>query len=261
MNTYEVRKIISENYLTGEGIEIGAGMSPHPDIPGAIHHSFDIRTAQELAVLYDKPVEDIPATNPMEDIQKMFPNGADYLIAHHVLEHLSNPIKELITWFSYVKEGGYLVLSIPHVDISPDKGRPPVSIEHLFLDYTLNRNDASFESREHIYPFLMAWIDLGSNAGLDKLQVAERAHYHASLDKNDIHWHVFTGKIFKDFLILTSIISGRKLSILEFVCPENETADNILCTCQLDKDNLLPEEIENVESIIQNIKNKINEIK
>lgn len=257
MNTYELRVQIAKPYIIGDGIEIGAGSNPHPSLPGTTYHVFDKRTTEEVSKYCGVSINNIPRVRPMEDIPKIFPHGANYLIANHVIEHLSNPIKDLIEWFSYVKEGGYLILSVPYVNNCPDKGRPVASIEHLFLDYALNRSDASFDSREHAYSFLMAWIDVGMNTGKDKFEVAAIAHQQAALEKNDIHWHTFTGKTFKELILLTSLLSKRSIKILEFFCPENSEATDILCTCQLDIYTPENEEIITIYEMVNNIKKSI----
>lgn len=261
MDTYALRVRIAKPYLVGDGIEIGAGSNPHPGLPGTTYHVFDKRTREEVSKYCGVPIDNIPQVRPMEDIPKVFPNGANYLIANHVIEHLSNPIKDLIEWFSYVKEGGYLILSVPYVSNCPDKGRPVASIEHLFLDYALNRNDASFDSREHAYSFLMAWIDVGMNVGKDKFEVATIAHQQASLEKNDIHWHTFTGESFKELILLTALLSKRGLRILEFFCPENSEATDILCTCQLDRNIPTSLEIVKIQNKVRLIVENINKVK
>jgi len=234
MNTYDFRKQLSEQYLSGKGIEIGAGSNPNPCVPGATSYVFDKRTTEEVARYCGVPVGSVLPTHPMEDIPGMFPTGADYLIAHHVIEHLSNPLENVVKWVSYVKQDGYLFISVPHVDHCPDKGRPAVSIEHLFLDYALERGDGSFDSREHAYSFIMSWIDLGMTAGKNKFEVAELAHQQASLEKNDIHWHAFTEDIFRKFVALVSIVSKRRVEILKLVSPENSESLDIMCICKLD---------------------------
>jgi len=223
MTTYEDRLNISIPYLYGDGIEIGAGANPNPLIAGVRIYYFDKRTKRELSEYCNVPIDAVSDVLPMSEIKNLFPNGANFLIANHVIEHLSNPIKYLVEWISYVKKNGYLVLSVPHVDFCPDKGRPVVSLEHLMLDYILERDDAGFESREHTYSFIMSWIDRGMTENKDKFQIAKLAHEQAALDENDIHWHSFNDIRFITLVRVASIICGRKINIVDFASPDTFT--------------------------------------
>ena len=89
----------------------------------------------------------------MEEIPQRFPKGADFLIAHQVLEHTPEP-----NW-NYVAMGiprsarRVMILSVPHPRYCVnEKARIVPPTRHLIVDYAFNRDGNEFESREH-HPF------------------------------------------------------------------------------------------------------------
>jgi len=59
----------------------------------------------------------------------------DFVISSHTLEHIANPIKALEEWLRVIKDGGYLLVIIPHRDGTFDHKRPIPSLDHLINDY------------------------------------------------------------------------------------------------------------------------------
>ena len=99
----------SRDYLKGEGIEIGAGPNPQPVPEGVRVSYFDIRDEAELSAYIGLDVQH--ASLPMSQARQTFPEGADFLIAHHVLEHSADPIGTLRQWMGLVKPGGVICYS------------------------------------------------------------------------------------------------------------------------------------------------------
>lgn len=200
-----IRYKLSKEFLKGRGLEIGAGAYPQQIPEGVFCEYFDKKNENE---------RDIKKTYSLKAFRERFPHGADFLIAHNVLEHTSNPIKTLIEWNDYVKPGGNVVISVPHVNYCPDKGRLIPSFEHILLDYLLDRDDNSFESREHIYSFIMGWIDEGFAKDKDKFYIAQKAHECAKAKENDLHWHAFDEDLFEK-VVKASALFGNKNIIIE----------------------------------------------
>lgn len=59
----------------------------------------------------------------------------DFLLSSHVLEHLANPLRGLNEWKRVVREGGLLVIAIPHKDGTFDHLRPVTTIDHMVEDF------------------------------------------------------------------------------------------------------------------------------
>ena len=54
----------------------------------------------------------------------------DCVFSSHTLEHLENPEKNLKEWWRVIKQGGYLVLYLPHKDLYPNIGQPGSNPDH-----------------------------------------------------------------------------------------------------------------------------------
>lgn len=58
----------------------------------------------------------------------------DVIVSSHTLEHLADPLRALREWLRVCKQGGHLVLVLPHRDGSFDRNRPLTALEHLLDD-------------------------------------------------------------------------------------------------------------------------------
>ena len=155
----EIRLAISSPFLRAGsvGIEIGAGAFPSllPDGVGCAR--FDKRDHAGLEQYFaGAPIP--AASRSIDDIASVFPQGSDFLVAHNVLEHTADPIGTLLAWLAYVREGGVLILSLPHRNFCPgDMLRPVATFEHVLIDYALQRDATSLESREHFIAGCVGW--------------------------------------------------------------------------------------------------------
>jgi SAM-dependent methyltransferase len=216
----------SAPFLAGRGLEIGAGMTPQPLPPGALGELFELRSAAEVARMEAasraaavRP-EDVPRFRSLDDIAECFPAGADFLIAHNVLEHCAEPIGTLHQWISYLRTGGVLVLSVPDLEHCADASRVVPDLEHLLLDHVLHRDGDSFESREHAYSCAAGWVNTWEDwLPLDKLAVAARMHAMAKMPALDVHWHAFTPLLFDELLQAASALGSAPLHLLAWSDP------------------------------------------
>ena len=208
-STYDIRYRMAESFLSGRGIEIGAGVNPQRLPKGATCEYFDKRNDGELLEYFGENSK--IKTYPLTQFSYHFPDLADFLIAHNVLEHCSNPINTLIEWHNFIKHSGTVVLSVPYHECCPDKGRNVSPFDHILLDYLLERNDDSFESREHIYSNIMGWIDDGGFKDKSKFEVAQSAHQCAKAKENDLHWHVFSEDGLKMAIQFSALMNGKNI--------------------------------------------------
>src|SRR5437763_1929844 len=105
----ETRQALSNEYLSGFGIEIGAGLCPTAGdkISGIIF--IDKRSPDELAALFGRSPDYEILT--AAQARGKFPHGVDFVAAHHVIEHCDNPIRVLVEeWLPLLREGGVLYL-------------------------------------------------------------------------------------------------------------------------------------------------------
>lgn len=238
MDTSEHRFVISAPFLRGHGLEIGPGASPQRLPAGVVCEYFDKRTESELAELFGIDRSGLNGVLPIDKIGERFPEGADFLIAHHVLEHCSNPIRTLLEWQSYLKNGGILVVSVPDAKRCPDSGRLVPPIEHLVEDYILDRDDDSYESREHIYSFVMGWIDDGFAKDRDKFEIARITRECAKAKKNDLHWHAFNSDLLIRTIAASARVSGNQIVVKAFASPDLDhcqTELDVICVCKVSR--------------------------
>ena len=208
----DARRRIAEPFLSGVGIELGAGLYPHILPDGAKAELFELRDPGEVAALFRTDESAVPDFRALEAIRERFPDGADFLIAHNVLEHCADPISTLLEWAGYVRDEGILVLSVPCADYCPDKGRLIPGIDHVLLDFLLARGADAFESREHAYSCTMGWMNTWEDwLPLDKVEVAQRAHEKAHMRDLEVHWHAFDPELFDHVVQVAARFSDRPL--------------------------------------------------
>ena len=96
--TTKTKRLLSEfeaSILKGKGIDIGCG--PDPVRPDAL--AFDW------------------AQGDASDIRKYIQGEFDYVYSSHCLEHMAEPRKVILDWWSLVRPGGYLFLVVPDEDL------------------------------------------------------------------------------------------------------------------------------------------------
>lgn len=224
IDLYERRANASSPFLRGSGIEIGAGTSPQRLPPGAEALYFDSRNVEELNKHFGAPIHyDV---HSLASFETHFQSGADFLIAHHVLEHAPDPIGTLRTWHKLVKHGGTFVLSVPYLALCPDKDRLLPDLEHLVLDHLLGRNGDSFESREHVLSFLCSWVDDAHGlAELSKSQCCRRILSESKRSGHDFHWHAFDHQLFRDVLYAAALLDDCVPTLFYSTEPNEDVLD------------------------------------
>lgn len=98
-----IRESFFENYLYGNGLDIGFG----GDLVVANARGWDFEHG------------DAQYLNGLEDEQ------FDFVYSSHTLEHMPNPGIALRNWYRVLKKGGYLIIYIPHRDLYEKKNTLP----------------------------------------------------------------------------------------------------------------------------------------
>lgn len=231
INLYEQRRLKTQDHIKGRGLEIGAGASPQKLPAGSEALYFDKRTRAELSKHFGESIG--YEVRPFDDISQDFPDGADFLIAHHVLEHTPDPIGTLREWHRLVRPGGTFAISVPYFALCPDRDRLIPNFEHLLLDHLLDRDGDSFESREHVLSFLCSWVD--DSPGLAKLTKSEccrRIVGETKRSGHDFHWHAFDHELFRDIVFAAALLDDCMPDFYESTTQDEQVLD-ILCVYQL----------------------------
>ena len=186
-------------HLEGDGIEFGAGPRPLEIPPYCRVRYADRFTAAEFtkqssaAIGSHSRYVDIDLVDRIEDMASQCTRSIDFVIASHVIEHLSNPIKMFKTAYDRLRAKGKLVLVIPDMERTFDAGRAVTSLDHLLLDY-------NSPSRERDIDHYLEYEASVLRTAPDDQRIAAEKRW---LNLDDIHLHTFT---FQSFTILSSWI-------------------------------------------------------
>ncbi len=149
---------IASVLLSGKGVEIGALHNKFYVPQNCAMSYFDVDTASNLMMKFPELKDIATITEPdyIGDVEKdslieITKTKFDFIIANHVIEHISNPIKFVKNIWDALNDDGCFVLSAPDKDFTFDKPRNLTTFEHLKTDYD---NDISFVDDEHYIDFL-----------------------------------------------------------------------------------------------------------
>lgn len=139
--------------LRGRGLEIGALMNPTP-LPHATEVLFsDILTGEQIDRLYPGSTHpDIISDS--EQFPTVDSQAFDFVIANHVLEHVTSPIRALSEWHRILKPGGLLLMALPDKRFTFDRRRQRTTLDHLVEDF---RSDAPPHDLNRVH--LLEWAE------------------------------------------------------------------------------------------------------
>lgn len=94
----------TNRYFSGNGLDIGGG----PDPLGLYVELFPRMNGVRV---WDKEDGDAQTLEGIED------SSFDFVHSSHCLEHLDDPSEGIANWFRAVKEGGFLIVTVPDEDM------------------------------------------------------------------------------------------------------------------------------------------------
>jgi ADP-heptose:LPS heptosyltransferase/predicted SAM-dependent methyltransferase len=121
----ESKKIVWEAapYLRGKGLDLGAGMFK------IIPHAISVDSGDHAALFGHHFVAELKLNCEKLDI--IASQSMDYVFSSHLLEHIEDHKAALKEWWRVIKQGGKLVLYLPHADFYPRMGQPGANPTHL----------------------------------------------------------------------------------------------------------------------------------
>ncbi|MGB7443888.1 MAG: methyltransferase domain-containing protein [Coleofasciculaceae cyanobacterium] len=190
-----IRRQVAGQYLSGEGIEIGALHAPL-QVPGNAKVSYIDRMSvaslrKQYKELKDYNLVEIDIIDDGETIASIADNSRDFVIANHMIEHCQNPIATIENWLRVLKVGGILYLAIPDKRYTFDSDRPVTSLEHLIRDYKESPDWSKYSHFEE-------WTKLVNK--VPEEQVVASVKHLMEIDYS-IHFHVWTQVEFLEFLL------------------------------------------------------------
>lgn len=128
------RASLAKKYLRGHGVEIGALNVPWPNPMGARITYVDEYSLGELQQQYPE-ARGIVKCFKDPRLLMIGAGSLDFIVSSHVFEHLRNPLFSLATWMTCLRPGGVVVMAIPEMTRTFDKGREETPFAHLEEDY------------------------------------------------------------------------------------------------------------------------------
>lgn len=190
-----LRRRLADQFLHGEGIEIGALHNPLPTSARVQYvdrlSRVDLRSQYpELAAF---PLVDPDIVDDGEKLTKIADGSLDFIIANHFIEHCEDPIGTLKTFATKLRPGGALYLAVPDKRYNFDRVRPSTTFDHLMADHA----DGGAASRwDHYAEFAR----LGSRSGAMPEAQAEARAQKLMSERYSIHFHAWTFEEFCEVL-------------------------------------------------------------
>ena len=183
-----LRDFLTEQYLTGDGMELGALHNPVKVAENAHVTYLDTRSREELVAYYPETAVHCPVNVDLiadgHTLEGILDGTQDFFAANQVLEHLENPLLAVENMLRVLKPGGVLFLSLPDKRYTFDVNRPVTTFDHLLDDFT----NGPESSRERHY---REWIGLVEKVD-DPEQTELRLDLMMNVLKYPIHFHVWT---------------------------------------------------------------------
>jgi SAM-dependent methyltransferase len=180
------RARIAKQYLSGEGIEIGALHNPLPLPRAARVRYVDRLPVSELRRHYpeleQEPLVEVEILDDGERLATISDSSLDFVVANHFLEHTQDPVGTLLNAFRVLRPGGVLYLAVPDKRHTFDSDRPVTPFEHLLRDF----DEGPHVSRQDHFE---EWVRL-----VDRVPEEDVPRRVEQLMEQDysIHYHVWT---------------------------------------------------------------------
>jgi SAM-dependent methyltransferase len=192
-----LRTELSYRYLRGSGIEIGALQNPLT-LRQDTHIRYADRLTVEEARSHYPELDRLALVTPaiVCDATALTPVAArsiDFVIANHVLQHLTDPLSAIQEWLRVVRPGGYAYVAVPDHANPLDRLRPITQPDHLIADFEKRGQQQDFD-REHYREWVASTRPALSNE--------QRAEAEAELVSKQyaIHFHTFSRDTFAELM-------------------------------------------------------------
>ena len=212
-----VRRRLADQYLHGEGIEIGALHNP-------LRTSARVRYVDRLSradlrrhypELAAFPVVDPDIVDDGERLTRIADGSLDFIIANHFIEHCEDPIGTLKTFVRKLRAGGTIYMAVPDKLQTFDRLRPSTTLDHLIADHL----DGGASSRWHHYVEFAQCTAAGRLLPMDEALIIATAQMR---DRYSIHFHVWTRLEFRQFLESADELHFPELVLRESVANGDE---------------------------------------
>jgi len=194
--------------LSGTGLDIGALHRPMVKHSGMKVVYVDRLPAAELKKhspeLSEFPLVEADIISDAQYLPGIDSGKYDFVIASHLIEHMSCTLGALEAWFRVLKVGGLLYLVVPDKRYIFDKKRSLTTFEHILKDFQM----LEAERHEADWQHCLEYAELVDDC--EGAEIEEHAKYLRDSGYS-YHPHTFIPESFHEVLIY----------FIEHVCPGN----------------------------------------
>jgi SAM-dependent methyltransferase len=210
-------------YVSGSGLEMGPGHQPFPlRFPGVSVRYVDRWDPIENAGLFPELGDDVSFPQPdivsdlnIEGLSMVADESEDFVIASHVLEHLTDPIAQLADIHRVLRPGGVALILLPDRRRTFDRARQGTTLEHLLADHAAGMK---VPDDEHIEEFLI--YTEGWNAERDAATRDATFEHHR---KRSFHVHCWTQQEFLAVLRYAITDMGMSWELIDALFADDVT--------------------------------------
>lgn len=153
-------------------------------------------------------------------------NSYDFVVSSHVIEHLSDPVKAILEMKRVIKLQGFVILVVPHKEITFDHNRKTTELDHMIDDFKKNVPEGVTSHLD--LDEIIENYDYSLDSGIsNKEDFIQRTKYN--ITNRALHQHVFiTETILKllDYCNLKIVLVKPRLSygimVVSQKLPEND---------------------------------------
>ena len=189
------RYAVACQFISGKGLEVGAGNRPVPVPSGASVGYGDIRDSDALRAYFSDEI----AKQGFIDAQtfKGVPDRSqDFVISGHVIEHLLDPIGSIENAMRVVRDGGCYMIIVPDMRHTFDRTRPATPLAHFMADWRDGGAGTKLAAHEE---WLRYCFPVFHGHSLSDEEITRRA-LEGCRRNDDIHYHTWTFESFLEML-------------------------------------------------------------
>jgi SAM-dependent methyltransferase len=212
------RRAVAERFLTGRGLEVGAGDRPFP-VPQNVSVFFgDIRDTASIQDYFK--TADVRAGSPIDaqTFAGVANDSLDFVISAHVIEHLRDPIGSIVNAIRVLRPAGIHILVVPDMRFTFDRMRPETTIEHTLRDYEDGGESTCRQGYEehlrYVHPELTGQRYTEADIEWQTSEASKRWRQF------DVHFHAWTRDGFES--LLTAAAGYASFVVEEAVSVVNE---------------------------------------
>lgn len=213
------RSAVAARFLSGEGLEVGAGDRPFP-VPENVRVIYgDIRDAASVQTYFKTENVRSGAQVDAQTFAGIDDGSLDFVISAHVIEHLRDPIGSIVNAIRVLRPGGIHILVVPDMRFTFDRRRPETTVEHALRDHEGGGESTCRQSYEEHLRFVHPEL---TNEHYSEAEIASQSSENARRWREfDIHFHAWTKSGFEALLGAAARYAPFRVEESVFVVNEN----------------------------------------